>query len=434
MGNFIYQQLYKEDKFNEVFQGLKDQVLKSPNSVNPWDFYFFSASGIEIKAREITYHMIESYLNAKEGTDDQTIYQKALDRIEGLVFKLFKADLDKLTEFNTQQIRLLFQSFQAGINQVKRRKNSIPYYFYLDISMIEFLKVYLKNETNLDLDKPLFELVNSFDYSYFSSENFTSKNPKNQKDIVHASKQEKFFFLKAKLLMKLNRYQESIDYIKIAFSKVSSFHESIDISLKRLQAKAHLALGEYTQSIQLLNDLIIQKPEWYIYQEIGDAYAQANQKDLALMYFIKAYLIYIPEMSSKVNLIHRLGNAFTAINPDLSLTLYLQEIQLRKSKDWPISEELSAKTVNPPKILLKDLETHLLDYLYSKNQPQTGTVITILPNGKSGFIDQHYFSFKSFIGHPSKIKVGVKVDYLSSESKDKSGKQSKEAIHIRLSK
>jgi hypothetical protein len=116
------------------------------------------------------------------------------------------------------------------------------------------------------------------------------------------------------------------------------------------------------------------------------------------------------------------------------LTLYLQEIQLRKSKDWPISEELSAKTVNPPKILLKDLETHLLDYLYSMNQPQTGTVIKILPNGKSGFIDQHYFSFKSFIGHPSKIKVGVKVDYLSSESKDKSGKQSKEAIHIRLSK
>jgi hypothetical protein len=46
MGNFIYQQLYKEDKFNEVFQGLKDQVLKNPNSVNPWDFYFFSASGI----------------------------------------------------------------------------------------------------------------------------------------------------------------------------------------------------------------------------------------------------------------------------------------------------------------------------------------------------------------------------------------------------
>ena len=434
MGNFIYQQLYKEDKFQEVFLGLKDQVLKNPSSLNPWDFYFFSASGIEIQAKEISYDMIQKYLNAKEGTDDHTTYQKALERIEGLVFKIFKSDLDKITDFNTQQIRLLFQSIQTGINQVKKRKKTIPYYFYLDFTLIEFLKVYLKNETELDLDKPLLELVNMFDYTYFSSENFTSKNPKNQKDIVHASKQEKFFFLKAKLLVKLKRYQEGIDFIKLAFSKITAFHESIDISLRRLQAKASLALGDHAQSIQLLNDLIIEKPEWYIYQEMGDAYAQSNQKDMALMYFIKAYFIYIPEMSSKVNLIHKLGNAFSSIHPDLSLALYLQEIQLRKSKDWPISEELNAKTINPPKLLLNDIETTLLDYLYSKNNPQTGTVIKILPNGKSGFIDQHYFSFKSFVGHPSKIKVGVKVVYLSSDSKDKSGKQSKEAIHIRLSK
>jgi len=434
MGNFIYQQLYKEDKFQEVFQGLKDQALKNPIGLNPWDFYFFSASAIEIKAKEMTYEMIEKYLNAKEGTNDQTFYQIALDRIEGLVFKLFKADLDKLTEYSTQQIRSLFQSFQTKIQNLKKRKKSIPNYFYLEISLIEFLKIYLKNEIEFELDKPLLELLNNFDYTYFSSENFTSKNPKNQKDIVHASKQEKFFLLKAKLLIKLKRYQEGIDIIKIAFSKIGSFHESIDISLKRLQAKACLALGDQTQAIHLLNDLIVQKPEWYIYQEIGDAYAQSNQKDLALMYFIKAYFVYIPEMTSKVNLIHKLASAFTSINVDLSLTLYLQEIQLRKSKDWPISDELNAKTTTSPKIVLNDIETTLLDYLYSKNKPQSGTVIKILPNGKSGFIDQHFFSFKSFVGHPSKIKVGVKVDFISSISKDKLGKESKEAIHIRLSK
>jgi cold shock CspA family protein len=67
----------------------------------------------------------------------------------------------------------------------------------------------------------------------------------------------------------------------------------------------------------------------------------------------------------------------------------------------------------------------------------TGTIKTILPNGKAGFISStdgkdYYFRLMNYNGDKKNLKVGIKVKFNIQDSFDKvKKKQSKEAANVR---
>jgi len=425
--------LFKEKKFDEILKSLHISSLDEALKLSPWNFYYFVEAAIATNLNILKLKWIKDFLKNVTLTAGEKSAIKVKNAIENQLFKLIRRQLsDESMSPNLYQ--LIFEQILECVRMVKPKDDKTPYLFFLDLVVIEFCQRYLKEKPSVLLDQPLLNLIDELGDTYFSSETFTSVNPKNNQPIIHASRQEKFFVIKTALLFKLKEYPKVIEVVNQAFSTIKEFHETYDFSLKRNQAKAYRELSQIDQAVQIYLSLLSQKNEWYFHDELAEVYLKNNQLKEALISYIKAYLIYLPEMSVKVNLIHRMAKVISKDHPELGLSLYHHEAILRKSKSWPISDELAHLTATPPTYNPQELPRLLLNTLYTMSGSEKGTVTKLLPNGKSGFIDQYFFHVKQFIGHPSKVKVGLKVEFVKTTGKDKHGNPSKEAIYIRESK
>lgn len=425
--------LFKEKKFNEILTLLNLSSSEEAMELSTWDFYYFVEAALATNLSILKLKLIKEYLKTIKVSSEEKSPSKVKNAIENQLFKVIRRQLSG-EKISANLFQLVFEQILECIRMVKPKDSNTPYLFFLDLVVIEFCQRYLKEKPLILLDRPILNLIDELGHTYFSSETFTSVNPKNNQPIIHASRQEKFFVIKTALLFKLKEYNNVIDGVNQAFTTIKEFHETYDFSLKRNQAKAYRELNQTDQAIQIYLSLLSQKNEWYLHDELAEVFLKNNQLKEALICYIKAYLIYLPDMSVKVSLMHRMAKAISKDYPELGIALYHHEASLRKTKSWPISDELAKLTVPPAKYNTQELPNLLLTTLYTMTGSEKGTITKLLPNGKSGFVDQYFFHIKQFVGHPSKVKVGLKVEFVKMTGKDKHGNPSKEAIYIRESK
>lgn len=427
--NYDLNSLFKDKKYKEILNLLNVTDYEAGLNLSPWDFYYFSESAINTDQAFFKIKWVKDYLTKLYKNNTPGSLLKVTNAIENSLFKILRKQLNQDT-ISVKLYGLLINQTIECVNLVRKANTALEYYFFLEILLIELGSRYLKDKSNVDLLPELLKLFTLFDSNYFTIQTFTSKNPKNNKDVVHASKREKFFVIMTTIYFRMKMYNDVIQLVEKAFLSISEFHESNDYTLKRYQAKAYVESNRIDEAIQIYLNLISQKKDWYLYHELAEIYVLSDNVKEAKIHFIKGFLSYLPDMTVKVNLIHKMAAILRKEDENLANDLLQYEVDLRTSKNWPIKEPLVNLKPSSSPITFQALVGRLVAHLYSLTGSKKGTVKTILPNGKSGFIDDHFFQFRNFLGSPNKIKLGLEVEYISVDSTDRHGKPSKEAIYI----
>lgn len=224
---------------------------------------------------------------------------------------------------------------------------------------------------------------------------------------------------------------------------------------KRGKAIALMHQGQYSASIGIFDNLLKQKQDWFLYKEIAEVYKLQGDRSLEKDYLIAGCLSSSrqPKIGMMWEMFFSLGlNLLETDNPEFG-KLHLQlALKAREAEGWSESKELyeamkkyevETQFSKDGRRLIKELTPYWNDNKpnpYKNNERYNGTIIKILPNGRSGFIkssstsSSYYFSFMDLNFDSKKIVEGLEISYCLTLKYDKKKEQDSEcAVDISLS-
>jgi len=223
-----------------------------------------------------------------------------------------------------------------------------------------------------------------------------------------ASNYEKYFVLKSKILFELKKYKESIEISEFALKNISNFHNNNDIWFNRRIALSYKELGFFDRALKMLEEIYIQKSEWFIKKEIAEIYILKEE-------YNKAYKLLIEVLNQTIPIEYKIGviMVFASILEDKQKLKHLAFVkQIHIENEWkipPIIQEIE-EVVDKNEILKFWQEE------YNKINPLLkGVISKILHNDKRvvGFIksDKDYYFSIPAKKLKTKIKEGVDVKF-----------------------
>jgi tetratricopeptide (TPR) repeat protein len=264
-----------------------------------------------------------------------------------------------------------------------------------------------------------------------------------------ASQKEQYYMHTIKALFERKAYQQCIDTGYQALSQLHKFHYNNDIWFKRRIALAYAALGNHTQALEMLNEILKVKNEWFIRKEIAQIYYTLGDFSKATQLAIDAALTPTT-VDAKVNLIALIAHLLhTQQISTEQITTHLQLIiQIRKNNKWnpdPTITELltlypidSDQTYNVHKIE-KELIQFWQQLKFNNQKLHTGNIQKINePHGKTGFIittnkkHTYFFRITEFKGPKELLVPGTAVTfYLEKGFDQKKNKEVQNAVNIK---
>ena len=258
-----------------------------------------------------------------------------------------------------------------------------------------------------------------------------------KKPMELASDRENWFAYKSKAFMKLGKFQECYDISKTALDTFESFHYSNDIWFARRIALSKKNLGNPTDAISELLQVLKRKKEWFIQKEIAELYKEAGNNESAFNYAIQAINNW-GDLEYKIDLLYLLGELLKAKGEnDLSFKHYSLSRLIRINEEWGIPSKLQSALSqfgkeNIPVKKLPELKSELKKYWNTftpqqnpKTQPQnpgqkqSGRIDKILHNdekGADGFIKfdgnkSVYFRMNATDEIIKKLSIGLDVEF-----------------------
>jgi tetratricopeptide (TPR) repeat protein len=274
-------------------------------------------------------------------------------------------------------------------------------------------------------------------------------NDKKGTAIELASQKEQYYMHTIKALFERKAYQECIDTGYQALSQLHKFHYNNDVWFKRRIALAYAALNNHTQALEILNEILKVKNEWFIKKEIAQIYYTLGDFSKATPIAIDAALTPTT-VDAKVNLIALIAHLLHTqqINTE-QIATHLQLItQIRKNNNWnqdPTITELltlypidSNQTYNVHKIE-KELIQFWQQLKFNNQKLHTGNIQKINePHGKTGFIittnkkHTYFFYITEFKGPKELLVPGTAVTfYLEKGFDKKKNKEVQNAVNIK---
>lgn len=244
---------------------------------------------------------------------------------------------------------------------------------------------------------------------------------------------EKWVVKMANLQFDLKLYEDCIQTIDRAFSPSQTifWHNRQDIWLQRLKARSLHAIRKTAEAIRIYESLLIKHPTWFMYHELANFHRSIGNKDTALYYVAKSCLSRDADPAKCGKLYQTMYELLQTLgNDNYYAFLHIAYIiEIYKTNRFQIANtlintynRLSSK-YEQSKNIKTELEEFWLDIIYRNTEKQEGTIISILPNGKAGFIEyagkeKIYFKV-SDVRFPKKlVKKGKKVTFVISESFD----------------
>ena len=123
-----------------------------------------------------------------------------------------------------------------------------------------------------------------------------------------ASDQEKWFAQKTKALFKLGHWMECYELSKKALETFEKFHYGNESWFARRIALAKKNLGNPSEAITELKEILKRKQEWFIQKEISELLFEENDIENAFIYAIQAITNFGP-LEFKVDLLLLLGKS-----------------------------------------------------------------------------------------------------------------------------
>lgn len=346
------------------------------------------------------------------------------------------------TEIAIEKVNDESKFFKAGEGILKLSKQDDKYSPYTQ-TVFKIL-VYLNDKAIYPTDKVLewtnklnFEILDNVPFSYTDNEGKTREL---------ASKKEQYFMWRTKALLEKGLFNECIELSQKGLDTFEQFHYDNEVWFARRISLSYKGLGQSEVALEQLKSLLKRKKEWFIYKEIAEIYFEQGNNEQALKYAIDSALGF-GDADKKLNVYKLLSEILISNNQNEEAKKHIEFMyQIRKTQEWKIDNDLQnlinkfqidiTKIVNL-RNFEKDLKL-LWENLKFRNQTQlTGTIKTILPNGKAGFIEtegkkSYYFQLRSFKAKSEFAKEGQKVIFFLEEGFDtKKNQKTENAVNVK---
>lgn len=383
----------------------------------------------------------------------QKDYKKSLDVCRE-VYKL-KPDFENIkgvyawciyfTEIALKVINDEPKFFKAGEGILKLSKQDDQYSPYTQ-TIFKILE-YLNDKAIYPTDKIL-EWTNKLNYEILDNTPFSfTDNEGKTREL--APKKEQYFMWRTKALLEKGLFEECIELSQKALDTFENFHYSNEIWFARRISLSYKGLGQPEIALEQLKFLLKRKNEWFIHKEIAEIYFEQGNNEQALKFAINSALGF-GDADKKLNVYKLLSEILISTNQNEEAKKHIEFMyQIRKANEWKIDNDLqnliskfqidTTKTIN-----LRDFERELKqlwEKLKFSDQTQlTGTIKSILPNGKAGFIEtenkkSYYFQLRSFKAKPALAKVGQKVTFFLEEGFDtKKNQKTEKAVNVKTTR
>jgi len=423
--------LRKHGQYDEALNLYCDLWLKSRQSCDKWDGYWYAYCLRKTKNLNQALKISrEIYENNHEWDYIQNLYAWCIYDLE------IKKDIDKI-KCNEEQF------LRASIDILNITNNQFSPFKFTFQKVLQFLKSKSQFPSNT-----IIQWTDKIDRHGLSTEWITSETEKGI-SIVKSDK-ERWYSLRTKALLKVERYQECIELCKEALSDFSNFpsrNSEVDFWYKYrlVESRSKGNLDPKEKIIDELKHLLNFKNKWYIQRDISQLYFELGQLDDAMQYAIDSALNG-DNIEDKWRLFYLMGLILKSqlklneAKKHISLAIKLAEKHNGKIPAELIPEILELNMDTPSANTDNELYIELEKYwntVKQANMPKyIGIVKTILPNGNDGFITRDdgkdiYFMLKSFIDSKNKIQKGLGVSFNLVKSFDKKkNKESVEAINI----
>lgn len=380
----------------------------------------------------------------------QKDYKQSLD-ICREVYKL-KPDFENIkgvyawciyyTEIVVEKVNDEPKFFKAGEGILKLSKQDDQYSPYTQ-TVFKILE-YLNDKAIYPTDKIL-EWTNKLNYEILDNTPFLfTDNEGKTREL--APKKEQYFMWRTKALFEKGLFDECIELSQKALDTFKNFHYSNEIWFARRISLSYKGLGQSETALEQLKSLLKRKDEWFIHKEIAEIYFEQGNNEQALKYAIDSALGF-GDAGKKLNVYKLLSQILISNNQNEEAKKHVEFMyQIRKANERRIDNDLqnlinkfqidTTKTVN-----LRDFERELKqlwEKLKFSNQTQLiGTIKSILPNGKAGFIEtenkkSYYFKINNFLAKQKWCQVGNKVTFFLEEGFDtKKNQKTENAVNVK---
>lgn len=259
-----------------------------------------------------------------------------------------------------------------------------------------------------------------------------------KKPMELASNKEDWYAFKTKALFETQQYEECFTLSKKALESFDKFHYSNDIWFARRIALSKKHLGNSTDALNELLQVLKKKKEWFIQSEVAEIYKENQEFEKAFKFGIDA-LNNFGDIEYKVGLLLLVGELlFKKDEKELAFKHFSLSRLLRLQEEWNVPNTLSSWlnqfTYEPIAIdrlpkLKQELKTYWSSYKpiqvdneqITKNSQVriTGKVERILHNdekGADGFVKYDgnksiYFRVNSTEDIIKILSVGLSVDF-----------------------
>jgi tetratricopeptide (TPR) repeat protein len=303
---------------------------------------------------------------------------------------------------------------------------------------------YLNDKAIYPTDKIL-EWTNKLNYEILDNTPFSfTDNEGKTREL--APKKEQYFMWRTKALFEKGLFDECIELSQKALDTFKNFHYSNEIWFARRISLSYKGLGQSETALEQLKSLLKRKDEWFIHKEIAEIYFEQGNNEQALKYAIDSALGF-GDAGKKLNVYKLLSQILISNNQNEEAKKHVEFMyQIRKANERRIDNDLqnlinkfqidTTKTVN-----LRDFERELKqlwEKLKFSNQTHLiGTIKSILPNGKAGFIEtenkkSYYFKINNFLAKQKWCQVGNKVTFFLEEGFDtKKNQKTENAVNVK---
>ncbi|MFV0636969.1 hypothetical protein [Mitsuokella sp. WILCCON 0060] len=262
-----------------------------------------------------------------------------------------------------------------------------------------------------------------------------------------SSQQEKWYASKCKVLLHLKRYDDCVACCDQALSVIDHFHSNNDVWLRRLKIEALLQLGRVADAKGTFEQMLTSPFHPWVLYELGYYIAVAEKNPASALKYIGTCALADQSHEMRVkfyevssDFLYQHGFEHMAMLQAHLVDLIRQEkewkAQVHRHK-WQIAEDVTALD---KKATLKELRAFWQEQRDKDKVFLEGTVKTVLPSGRNGFIKSqtgpdYFFSFADVKSGRQQIKEGTPVRFTLVKRLDrKKNRLSDNAVEITVQK
>jgi len=259
------------------------------------------------------------------------------------------------------------------------------------------------------------------------------------KKVELASEKEKYFALKSKSLLKLQRYEECIKTCETGLAAFTRFHYNNNIWFRWRIVVSEIGLQAWTKAERVLLEILQKKDDWFFKDAMGEIKMGQGKKKEAMRWLAEAALGF-GETDKKIGLFKKMVKLLDELgNIEMVKRHLLLVFSILTKQEWKISDDLLRMGTKYGMTEHTQVERGLFgqlkkDWLFLSMEGRSfknGVVQSILSNGKAGFIKSgnktYYFRFADVLDR--EVSQGQSVQFLLKPGFDKKKNRATEVAY-----